>query len=105
MEMRIRINGMSCSHCQARVEKGLSELDGVTSVRVDLPTGTATVVGDASAPPSTTSVTNTAASSDPSPHRNERLVPPRGLFFGTSLPDYSNGYIFAVQNIRRIHYI
>ena len=43
--MRIRINGMSCSHCQARVEKGLSELDGVTSVRVDLPTGTATVVG------------------------------------------------------------
>ena len=44
--MRIRINGMSCSHCQARVEKGLSELDGVTSVRVDLPTGTATVVGD-----------------------------------------------------------
>ena len=26
--------------------KGLSELDGVTSVRVDLPTGTATVVGD-----------------------------------------------------------
>ena len=46
MEMRIRVNGMSCSHCQARVEKGLSELDGVTSVRVDLPTGTATVVGD-----------------------------------------------------------
>ncbi len=46
MEMRIRINGMSCSHCQARVEKGLSELDGVTSVRVDLPTGTATVVGE-----------------------------------------------------------
>ena len=46
MEMRIRINGMSCSHCQARVEKGLSELDGVTSVRVDLPTDTATVVGD-----------------------------------------------------------
>ena len=46
MEMRIRINGMSCSHCQARVEKGLSELDGVTSVRVDLPSGTATVVGD-----------------------------------------------------------
>ena len=44
--MRIRINGMSCSHCQARVEKGLSELDGVTSVRVDLPSGTATVVGD-----------------------------------------------------------
>lgn len=46
MEMRIRVNGMSCSHCQARVEKGLSELDGVTSVRVDLDAGTATLVGD-----------------------------------------------------------
>lgn len=44
--MRIRVNGMSCGHCKARVEKGLSELDGVTAVHVDLAAGTATVEGD-----------------------------------------------------------
>lgn len=48
MEMKIKVNGMSCGHCKDRVEKGLSKLDGVTAVRVDLPSGTVTVEGDVS---------------------------------------------------------
>jgi heavy-metal transporting P-type ATPase len=48
MEMKIKVNGMSCGHCKDRVEKGLSRLDGVTAVRVDLPSGTVTVEGDVS---------------------------------------------------------
>lgn len=46
--MKIKVNGMSCGHCKDRVEKGLSKLDGVTAVRVDLPSGTVTVEGDVS---------------------------------------------------------
>lgn len=48
MEMKIKVNGMSCDHCKDRVEKGLAGLDGVTAVRVDLPSGTVTVEGDVS---------------------------------------------------------
>ncbi len=36
MRKEITIEGMSCMHCVKRVEKTLSEIDGVTSVSVDL---------------------------------------------------------------------
>jgi copper chaperone CopZ len=39
----IKIDGMSCSHCSAAVEKALNALPGV-SAAVDLSAGTATVV-------------------------------------------------------------
>ncbi|MDR1019623.1 MAG: cation transporter [Synergistaceae bacterium] len=39
----IKIEGMSCQHCSAAVEKALSALPGV-SATVDLDAGTATVV-------------------------------------------------------------
>ena len=39
----IKIEGMSCQHCSAAVEKALSSLPGV-SATVDLGAGTATVV-------------------------------------------------------------
>ncbi|MDR0649592.1 MAG: cation transporter [Synergistaceae bacterium] len=39
----IKIEGMSCQHCSAAVEKALSSLPGV-SATVDLDAGTATVV-------------------------------------------------------------
>jgi uncharacterized membrane protein YraQ (UPF0718 family)/copper chaperone CopZ len=42
------IDGMMCAHCQARVEKGLATLDGVTSVTVDLGKKTAKVEGNVS---------------------------------------------------------
>ena len=35
--------GMTCQHCVASVTKEVSELDHVTSVTVDLPTGKVTV--------------------------------------------------------------
>ncbi|MBL4934109.1 MULTISPECIES: heavy-metal-associated domain-containing protein [Clostridium] len=45
---KIIIEGMSCEHCKARVEKSLIELDGITAAIVDLDTKTATIEGDAS---------------------------------------------------------
>ncbi len=43
---QFKIKGMSCNHCKASVEKGLSALPGVTSVQVDLAKGIAYVEGD-----------------------------------------------------------
>ncbi len=39
----IKISGMSCAHCVARVEKSLKSLDGVKEVQVNLETGKAIV--------------------------------------------------------------
>lgn len=40
------IQGMSCGHCSARVEKALNALEGVIAV-VDLEAKTAAITGDA----------------------------------------------------------
>ncbi len=40
---KIVIKGMSCAHCVKAVEKALSEIEGVTQVRVDLSAGVASV--------------------------------------------------------------
>jgi copper ion binding protein len=37
------VTGMTCSHCVASVTEEISEIDGVTAVAVDLPTGAVTV--------------------------------------------------------------
>ena len=42
MKKVIEINGMTCSHCQARVEKALNGIDGVEA-KVDLKKKQATV--------------------------------------------------------------
>ena len=42
--------GMTCQHCVASVTKEVSELAHVTSVSIDLPSGTVTVESDASIP-------------------------------------------------------
>ncbi len=47
--MTIRIEGMMCAHCCARVEKALKAVEGVESVTVDLAAKTAEVTGSASA--------------------------------------------------------
>ena len=46
MKEIIKVQGMSCEHCKASVEKGVSAVEGVTKVTVDLAGGTATVEGD-----------------------------------------------------------
>lgn len=43
MEKKIEIKGMMCIRCQARVEKALSAIPGVTAAKVDLAAGVATV--------------------------------------------------------------
>lgn len=44
--IKITIDGMTCGHCKAAVEKALGELAGVSSVSVDLSTKQATVEYD-----------------------------------------------------------
>lgn len=43
MKKIVTVNGMSCQHCQASVEKALSGVQGVASAKVDLAKKTATV--------------------------------------------------------------
>lgn len=47
MKVILDIEGMSCEHCSARVEKSLRACGGVESVRVDLEGKCAEVVGAA----------------------------------------------------------
>ena len=49
METVLKIEGMMCAHCQARVENALKAVAGVTAVTVDLEKGTAAVTGQADA--------------------------------------------------------
>ena len=43
MEKKMLIEGMMCNHCKARVEKALSEVEGVTEAAVSLEEKTATI--------------------------------------------------------------
>jgi copper chaperone len=42
-ESTYTVTGMTCGHCVASVTEEISEIDGVTDVTVDLPTGAVTV--------------------------------------------------------------
>ncbi|RRO20362.1 copper chaperone [Saccharopolyspora rhizosphaerae] len=46
-ETTYQVNGMTCQHCVASVTEEVGALDGVTDVKVDLPSGAVTVVGSA----------------------------------------------------------
>ena len=41
--IKLRITGMTCGHCQAKVEKALKGVSGVYTAVVDLPDGEAEV--------------------------------------------------------------
>jgi copper chaperone len=41
--VKLRITGMTCGHCQAKVEKALKAVSGVYTAIVDLPDGEAEV--------------------------------------------------------------
>lgn len=46
-ETTYHVTGMTCQHCVASVTEEVGAIDGVTEVKVDLPTGAVTVVGSA----------------------------------------------------------
>lgn len=48
MKQKIAIEGMNCGHCSARIEKGLSEINGVSKVDVSLENKEADVAFDES---------------------------------------------------------
>ena len=41
--VKLRVTGMTCGHCQAKVEKALKGIHGVYSAIVDLPDGEAEI--------------------------------------------------------------
>jgi copper chaperone len=41
--VKLRVTGMTCGHCQAKVEKALKGLSGVYTAVIDLPDGEAEV--------------------------------------------------------------
>lgn len=43
MEKTLKVEGMMCNHCKAKVEKALQAVPGVSEVKVDLDKKTATV--------------------------------------------------------------
>jgi copper chaperone len=43
-EHNYTVTGMTCAHCVASVSEEIGEIEGVSDVRVDLPTGAVTVV-------------------------------------------------------------
>ena len=55
---RIDIEGMSCSHCKANVEKALSLVNGVSRIEVDLGEGCARIDGDFDIADAEAAVTN-----------------------------------------------
>lgn len=42
----LKIEGMTCSGCQAKVQKALEAVDGVNEVQIDLAAGSARVEGN-----------------------------------------------------------
>lgn len=46
-QVQLKIDGMSCGHCVAGVERSLKAISGVESVTVDLDSGSAIVEGTA----------------------------------------------------------
>lgn len=44
MNKTIKIEGMHCGHCEARIKKALESIDGVNEVNADSKSGTAQVV-------------------------------------------------------------
>ncbi|WP_135605418.1 heavy-metal-associated domain-containing protein [Methanococcoides sp. NM1] len=46
VETTIKVEGMSCGHCQMTVTKAISGVEGVSSVNVDLEKGEANVSYD-----------------------------------------------------------
>ena len=46
MKITLKIEGMMCPHCEARVKKTLEDIEGVTEAIVSHESGTATVVSE-----------------------------------------------------------
>lgn len=46
MQTKLKVEGMSCSHCEGSVKKAVSAISGVADVQVDLKGKTVTVTHD-----------------------------------------------------------
>lgn len=45
-ELKMEVKGMSCGHCEAKVKKAVSQIEGILSVEVSLLTSLVHVVAD-----------------------------------------------------------
>jgi len=48
MQTKLKVEGMSCSHCENAVKTAVSAINGVTNVDVDLKTGFVLITHDES---------------------------------------------------------
>ena len=103
---RFRVTGMSCAACQARVEKAVSAVPGVTVCSVNLLTGTMGVEGNASDDAVIRAVTAAGYGAAPQGQDGEELLTDRetpalkrrliaGLFFLAVLLYFSMGHGMA----------
>ena len=46
-QIKLKVEGMTCGHCEASVKRALEAVEGVSRVEVDRAAGSATVVGTA----------------------------------------------------------
>lgn len=44
-EVTVKVAGMSCSHCEARVKNGLESMEGITNVEADNKSETVKIAG------------------------------------------------------------
>jgi len=43
---KLKVSNVKCGGCVSAIQKGLGEMDGITAVEVDIPTGEVTLHGD-----------------------------------------------------------
>ncbi len=46
MNIKLKVSGMTCGHCEKAVSKALQSVQGVNEVQVNLSAGTASIEGD-----------------------------------------------------------
>jgi copper chaperone len=45
-QIKLKVSNVKCGGCVSNIQKGLGEMDGITAVEVDIPTGEVTLQCD-----------------------------------------------------------
>ena len=80
------VGGMSCAACSARVEKAVSQVEGVTSCSVNLLTNSMSVEGSATAESIISAVQNAGYTAAPKGDKTEKAAPREDALRDTESP-------------------
>ncbi|MES9859364.1 MAG: heavy metal translocating P-type ATPase [Candidatus Thiodiazotropha sp. LLP2] len=99
---RLSVDGMSCMHCVASVEKAVSKLPGVSQVEVDLESGIVTVTGG-SPTESISAITEAGYEASPLPDDELPILQPNPTDREVETPDngrfLDEGYQLVVEDM------